>query len=225
LITTIIGLYLAPLALGKTGFFPQLKQKALNYFFSRMTYLGWGEALDISAPFQKLVEKKNSARMIHDLKTVDYSAVVPLHLGALLAGKGEGKWLKNLDHYGICLGRIFQIQDDIIGSFGDPQKTGKADDSDLKGARWTILIEILWQKANAQDRKLLKQLFEKNKRTGKEVTRIKNLMRKYQVTARARKKAEKYFHQAIKIIPWISRNKEDEKTLNNLLKFMLERTK
>jgi len=225
LTTTIIGLYLAPLALTKTDFSPQLKEKVFNYFFSRMTYLGWGEALDISAPFQKLVEKKNSARMIHDLKTVDYSAVVPLHLGALLAGKEEGKWLKNFDRYGVCLGRIFQIQDDVIGSFGDPQKTGKADDSDLKGARWTILIEILWQKANTQDRKLLKQLFEKNKRTGKEIAKIKSLMRKYQVTAEARKKAEKHFQQAVKTIPRISRNKEDEETLINLLKFMLERTR
>ena len=121
--------------------------------------------------------------------------------------------------------KFIDIHDDIIGSFGDPQKTGKADDSDLKGARWTILIEILWQKAKVQDRKLLKQLFEKNKRTTKEVIKIKNLMRKYQVTAKARKKAEKYFLQAIKIVPGISRNKEDEETLINLLKFMLERTK
>ena len=225
LTTTIIGLYLAPLALAKTGFSPQLKQKVFNYFFSRMVYLGWGEALDISVPFQKLAEKKNSARMIHDLKTVDYSAVVPLHLGALLAGKGEGKWLNSLDRYGVCLGRIFQVQDDIIGSFGDPQKTGKANESDLKGARWTILIEILWQKANTQDRKLLKQLFEKNKRTAKEIIKIKSLMRKYQVMTKARKKAEKYFQQAVKIVPRISRNKGDEETLINLLKFMLERTR
>lgn len=225
LTTTIIGLYLAPLALAKTGFSPQLKQKVFNYFFSRMTYLSWGEALDISVPFQKLMEKKNSARMIHDLKTVDYSAVVPLHLGALLAGKGEGKWLKNLDRYGICLGRIFQIQDDIIGSFGDSQKTGKADDSDLKGARWTMLIEILWQKAGIQDKKLLKQLFEKTQREENEVDKIKALMKKYQIVKLTQEKAKEYLKEGLEIIPRISGNKEDEKTLINLLKFMLERTR
>lgn len=225
LLTTIVGMYLAPLALEKTDFSILVKQNALNYFFRRMVYLGWGEALDISVSFQSFREKKRSAQTIHDLKAVDYSAIVPLHFGAILAGKKDKKWFKNLDQYGLCLGRIFQIQDDIIGSFGIPGKTGKTNKSDIREARWTILVEILWQKAEQKDKQTLKKLFEKTQRGKKEVEKVKALMKKYQAGKQAQKKAKKYLEEGIGIIPKITQDKKQQATLKNLLYFMMERTK
>lgn len=223
--TTIIGLYLAPLALQDSHFSERIKQKALEYFFTQNIYLGWGEALDISTPHQSFGEKKDAAQMIHDYKAVGYSAVNPLHLGALLTGVKNKVWFANLDRYGICLGRIFQIQDDIIGSFGHPEETGKAADSDIRQARWTILTEILWEKANKKDRKLLKRLFEKPERNNQDVVRIKSLMQRYKVAELARAKARSYLVEGEKLIPQIAKNSEHQEILTNLLKFMLERTK
>jgi geranylgeranyl diphosphate synthase, type I len=204
--TTIVGLYLAPLILEKTEFNPEIKDRALNYFFRKSIETGWGEGLDVVAPFQSLEEKRETSQKIHDYKTVEYSGVMPLHLGALFAGKDDEKWLGKLDEYGRCVGRIFQIQDDIIGSFGDKDLSGKANDSDIKQAKWTVLLEILFASADESDISKVTNLLNKDKRSDEDVLEIREIMKKYQVVEKAQVRAKQYLEKGISIVPEITVN-------------------
>jgi geranylgeranyl diphosphate synthase type I len=85
-----------------------------------------------------LIHSKNVAA-VHRLKTGSYTVPGPLRLGALLADASEAQ-IEALVAYGEPLGEAFQIRDDLLGTFGDPEVTGKGIASDLREGKHTALI-------------------------------------------------------------------------------------
>jgi len=71
-------------------------------------------------------------------KTAVYSFECPLTAGAVLAGAGD-RAVAALARYGRLVGVAFQITDDILGVFGDPEVTGKSAASDLREGKQTAL--------------------------------------------------------------------------------------
>lgn len=225
IITAIIGFHLAPLAMEQAGFSSDTKLKALNYLFTSAIETGYGEALDISTNWQTIKQKQNASKFIHQYKTVNYSAVSPLLFGATLANCEDKKLLKNLILYGELLGKIFQIQDDILGTFGDETKTGKSNESDLKEGRWTILIENLHRYAYTSDRKILLSILAKQKRISNDIKNIKKLLQKYAILDKVQIMAQAYLYKGMDMIPEITDDINHRDTLKNLLEFMLKREK
>ena len=223
--TAIIGFHLALWVLAQAKFSEKIKNQVLKFYCESLIQTGFGEALDMASSWQSLKAKQGSAKLIHEYKTVRYSTVLPLKFGAIWAGKQDKIWLADLERYALALGRIFQIQDDIIGSFGDPKITGKANDSDIKEGRWTILMEWLWVKAGGADRDMIQRIMAKSQRLKAEVGQIKALMQKYQVVPLAQKKAQAYLQAGLRVMPNLTRDKKQQDTLTNLLRFMLERNK
>ena len=52
-------------------------------------------------------------------------------IGALIGGRGAGSARWRYREYGAALGRAFQLQDDILGIWGDEKQTGKSAASDI----------------------------------------------------------------------------------------------
>ncbi|WP_051274668.1 polyprenyl synthetase family protein [Cellulomonas sp. URHD0024] len=76
---------------------------------------------------------------VEEHKTAVYSFSLPLQAGALLAGAPDGV-LPSLDRLGRLLGIAFQLQDDLLGTFGDEAVTGKSTVSDLREGTVTALV-------------------------------------------------------------------------------------
>lgn len=223
--TGIMGFYLAQIPLLQANFPLERKHKALLEFSRFAIRLIWGEGMDISSnPASAELNLAASVAKIHQFKTVEYTGIMPLRIGGILANASQQK-LKLLEKYGEILGRAFQIQDDIIGSFGDPKKTGKSNLSDIADGRWTVLLEILWGRTSKRDKQLLKKIFEKSKRGNKEIKQVKDLMVKYKVVNLARQRAERYLKEGLAVISRVTKNKRYQETMEELLKFMLSRTK
>jgi len=72
-------------------------------------------------------------------KTAVYSFSLPMQAGALLADAPDGL-LPRLDRLGRLLGVAFQLQDDLLGTFGDEAATGKSTLSDLREGAMTALV-------------------------------------------------------------------------------------
>jgi geranylgeranyl diphosphate synthase type I len=72
-------------------------------------------------------------------KSGKYTIERPLHLGAALAGAGADVTAA-YSAYGLPLGEAFQLRDDILGVFGDPEVTGKPAGDDLREGKRTALI-------------------------------------------------------------------------------------
>jgi hypothetical protein len=74
-------------------------------------------------------------------KSAKYSVERPLHIGAALAG-ATPEQLEELTAFGLPLGEAFQLRDDLLGVFGDPQVTGKPAGDDLVEGKRTVLVAL-----------------------------------------------------------------------------------
>jgi geranylgeranyl diphosphate synthase, type I len=93
-------------------------------------------------------------------KTAKYTFERPLHVGARLAGDVDG--LRDaLTGYAIPLGEAFQLRDDVLGVFGDPQRTGKSVLDDLREGKNTVLTALAVRCASPVQLRLLEDLHGK----------------------------------------------------------------
>lgn len=90
-------------------------------------------------------------------KTAKYTVEQPLLIGGALAGAGE-RLREGYSAYGLPLGEAFQLRDDLLGLFGDPERTGKASADDVRGHRPTALLAETWRLAGDNDRERLRTL-------------------------------------------------------------------
>jgi geranylgeranyl diphosphate synthase, type II len=82
-----------------------------------------------------------------------------LKMGAILGGAGE----RNQDllyEFGRKLGLAFQVQDDYLDAFGDPEKFGKQLGGDIKSNKKTFLLIRALETASAEQKKKLLELME-----------------------------------------------------------------
>lgn len=72
-------------------------------------------------------------------KSAKYSVEQPLLLGAALGGADEAL-LAAVSAFGLPLGQAFQLRDDVLGVYGDPEVTGKPAGDDLREGKRTVLL-------------------------------------------------------------------------------------
>jgi geranylgeranyl diphosphate synthase type I len=87
-------------------------------------------------------------------KSAKYTIERPLHLGAALAG-GNDELRDQLSSFGLPLGTAFQLRDDLLGVFGDPDVTGKPAGDDLREGKRTYLVAVATQRADPAQTRLL----------------------------------------------------------------------
>lgn len=107
-----------------------------------------GQFLDIDLEAQPVPRAELAARASEVLthKTALYTVVQPLALGAALAGAGPAL-LRALRAYGLPVGRAFQMRDDMLGVFGEPETTGKPAGDDLVQGKKTLLVAAVLERA------------------------------------------------------------------------------
>jgi geranylgeranyl diphosphate synthase type I len=88
-----------------------------------------------------------SALSVIRLKAARYTVTRPLQIGARLAGAGAGLCAA-YGAFGDPLGDAFQLRDDVLGVFGDPQVTGKPTLDDLREGKPTVMMALARQAAD-----------------------------------------------------------------------------
>ena len=97
-----------------------------------------GQFLEMVLPYEADPTEDQLLRALR-LKSGRYSVERPIELGALLAAAPSGA-LAALARYGRAVGEVFQLQDDVLGTFGDADAVGKPVASDLIEGKYTFLI-------------------------------------------------------------------------------------
>ncbi len=99
------------------------------------------------------------AHRIARYKSGKYTIERPLHVGAALAGRLTD--LRGpLSAYGDPLGEAFQLRDDVLGAFGDPERTGKPVGQDLREGKPTPLLAIAVAQASPTEAAVLDRVGE-----------------------------------------------------------------
>lgn len=101
--------------------------------FAGITGMVAGQAADMEG--EQGITSLQQLEAIHLRKTGDL-IVFALRAGGRLAGASEAQ-LQALESYGYGIGLAFQIQDDILDISGDPNKIGKAVNSDERTGKVT----------------------------------------------------------------------------------------
>lgn len=128
--------------------------------FDRMrTQLMAGQYLDILEAARGwgdlgYTQRIDQCRTVIRYKSARYSVQQPLLIGALAAGAGPAT-LTALARYGVRLGEAFQLRDDLLGVFGDPEETGKPAGDDLREGKHTVLIAHALEHADPEGTELI----------------------------------------------------------------------
>ena len=110
-----------------------------------------------------------AAQPLEEVKMADYMEMIRLKTSVLLAaslkmggilGGGDSATLENLYAFGQQTGMAFQIQDDYLDAFGDPDKFGKQAGGDILSNKKTFLLIQAYDLANAAQRTAISSLLD-----------------------------------------------------------------
>ncbi|GIV37161.1 MAG: isoprenyl synthetase [Cyclobacteriaceae bacterium] len=131
---------------------PEKAVQVLKQFNTCATQVCEGQQLDMEFEKQTTVTEKEYIGMIAQ-KTAALLGF-SLELGARLAGAPEAD-CRALNKLGLDMGIGFQLMDDLLDAYGDPEKFGKQTGGDIMANKKTYLLITSLQKASAAQRKKL----------------------------------------------------------------------
>ncbi len=151
-----------------------------------------GQQMDMDFETQKDVSEEAYLEMIRLKTSVLLGAA--LKIGAIIGGatKEEQAFMYT---FGVNIGIAFQIQDDILDSFGDPEKFGKTVGGDIMNNKQTLLH--ISAKALADNNERYKMISVANLVDTDKVEVVKEIYEDTGALAYAEKKRDAYFNDAL----------------------------
>ena len=143
-------------------------------------------------------------------------------VGSILANK-ENKIKDALEFYGKNLGLTFQIADDTLDYNSELKFFGKNIGNDFYEGKVTLPIILLYQKANNDEKKQLKNFFERNERNEDHFKTVLKMIKNYNVIYDCYAKADYFINLASNSLSIFEDSKE-KNILKNLTSFSLERS-
>ena len=143
-----------------------------------------------------------------------------LKMGAILGGAGERN--QNLLYeFGRKLGLAFQVQDDYLDAFGNPDKFGKQVGGDIMANKKTFLLIHALQAASGTQKMKLQELMQDND-SGK-VTAVTAIFKECGVDKWAEELKEKYFREALQHLDDIAVLSKRKEPLQELALYLTKR--
>lgn len=148
-----------------------------------------------------------------------------LQMGAIIAG-ADKQAQTLLYEFGVNLGVAFQLQDDILDVYGDPETFGKQVGGDILSNKKTILFVKLQELASEVDREELERLLRLTVDTeSKKVEKMKSLYAKYDIQTLAIYQKEKFTTIAYEKLAEIQVEAEKKKALFSLADALMHRVR
>jgi len=177
-----------------------------------------GQQLDMDFEKQETVSLDEYINMI-SLKTSVLIAA-SLEMGAIIGGASAGN-CKHIYEFGRNLGIAFQIQDDYLDAFGDPEKFGKDVGGDIRQNKKTFLLLHALEVATDEQKAAMKSLMQNN--PADKVEKILAIFKACNVDAWAKELKEKYVQVAYKHLDDIAVTSVRKKSLMELAEYLIER--
>ncbi len=168
-------------------------QKVLYLFNNTASAVCEGQQLDMDFEKRETVSMDEYVHMI-TLKTSVLLAA-SLKLGSILGGAGESNQ-NHLYEFGKNLGVAFQVQDDYLDAFGNPEKFGKKVGGDILANKKTFLMIHAFETAKPVQLTELKELIKKN--SADKVEKVMQIFKDCKVDDWANELKNKYLQTALK---------------------------
>lgn len=200
---------------------PGLASKTFPVFSKAAIEVCEGQQLDIDFESMSQVSEAEYLKMI-ELKTSVLLAA-SFHIGAILGGASDEN-ARLLYDTGLNLGLAFQVQDDLLDTFGDQSMFGKSIGGDIVMNKKTFLMVKALELAQQNDANDLKGLLSSVSLTANEkISRVKELYLKLGVKDVAEKKIKYYFEKALKSLDNVEVIKDRKEIILSLASMLMER--
>lgn len=196
------------------GFLP----KILSLFNKTAKEVCEGQQLDMD--FEKMADVSfdDYLNMI-TLKT-SVALAASLQLGAILGGAGLGNQ-HHLYEFGKNLGIAFQVQDDYLDAFGNPEIFGKKPGGDILANKKTfLLIQVMKVASEAQHKELSRLLSVDDE---SKIQPVLDLYKSCNVDEWAKELKQNYFSKAMKHLEEVAVISVRKKPLEELARYLMDR--
>ena len=177
-----------------------------------------GQQLDMDFESRENVAMEEYLEMI-GLKTSVLIAA-SLEMGAILQDASlEDREL--LYEFGLNLGIAFQIQDDYLDAFGDPEKFGKTVGGDITQNKKTFLLIYALEHANEADKAALNKLLQID--TSDKVESAKTIYRNCNADTWTKELIQKYLSKAMLSLEKLPIDNDRKAPLKELAAYLIQR--
>ncbi|MBI4057711.1 polyprenyl synthetase family protein [Candidatus Microgenomates bacterium] len=208
------------------GNFPQNRvSDTLDTLSAAVSSTVEGQMLDL-VPTKSLSElTEEQVLSIAERKTALYSFVAPLQLGAILGGidKSDPR-LAAMREFGTRVGIAFQIQDDLLGVYGNEKELGKSITSDLAEGKKTLFFLELYRRLESFDRLHLSSLWGRTNVGRRDVAWVRERGRWTRTLEDVQQFSRSLIEEVKGAIPRISEDPRIQSVLSEVADFSVERT-
>ncbi len=178
-----------------------------------------GQQMDMDFETRKDVSIEEYLEMIRLKTSVLLGAA--LEMGATVA-KADDRNAKLIYDFGMYVGLAFQIKDDILDLYADPEKFGKQVGGDVMANKKTYLQIKAYELASPSQKEELKAL-ESEKDLNKKVAEVKAIFNSIGVKELAENKMQEYYTQAKTAMELIKVEEDHKQDLLGLAKYLMGR--
>lgn len=146
-----------------------------------------------------------------------------MQMGAIIGGAGLAD-IENIYQFGLNVGLAFQIQDDILDTFGDPEKFGKKVGGDIVQNKKTYLVLKALEVADEANKTELQKLMT-TPTTDEylKIAGVKNIFNDLNIRNLAEAVKEDYLQKAFEHLEMVSVDKKQKEVLINLANDLMMR--
>ncbi len=203
-------------------------RKLLLQFSRQALYTGFGELLDsVGTPAQSQPTEE-SVLALFSAKTAHYTLGMPFTLAAIASHQSDAD-VEVWDTIGDLLGTLFQIKDDEIGLFGDPNTTGKAVGADIRQNKRTLYFlyarDALRAQSSTTELQTLEAAYGNQQLDTETVDTVTKLIASTGARTALQERMEKIGASAVAQLEKLNLNAELNEWFHALVSFHLKRTK
>ncbi len=182
-----------------------------------------GQQIDMNFEERHAVSEEEYLNMI-ELKTAVLIAA-SLKIGAILGGSSQ-KDAEDLYEFGRNLGVAFQLQDDLLDTYGDSSVVGKMLGTDIVDNKKTFLmIQALDKASPAQKEDLIQWLTNKDFDREEKIKGVTSIYDALKIQKLTKNRIKAFYEKAIENLKHLNRPEERKTELYNFASFLMNRNK
>ena len=170
-------------------------KEVLAVFNKVATEVCEGQQWDMDFETEKQVSIADYLKMIENKTAVLLAA--SLQIGGITAGASKENQ-NNLYYYGLNMGIAFQLKDDLLDAFGNPDEFGKQIGGDIIANKKTFLYLKALQLANDKQKESLVNYFKTQEQTEQKVMGVKTIFTDLDIPKHTKDMMKAYYTKAMK---------------------------
>ena len=182
---------------------------------------------NVDYPFGMEFESRNDVAEDEYIEMIRLKTAVllaaSLKIGAILAGASAVD-AENLYNFGMQIGVAFQLQDDLLDVYGDPEVFGKKIGGDILCNKKTYMLIKALERANGEQlEELNRWLNAENCQPAEKIAAVTEIYNQLTIRSVCENKMREYYTLAMESLEAVAVAEEKKKELKNLVKLLMYR--